>query len=168
MSFRAAIITVSDTGFAGERIDQSGPLIRDMLIQAGYEVVLYRILPDERAELVEHLSALCDRHQADLILTTGGTGFSPRDYTPEATMDIAERLVPGIPEAMRAYSLQKTNRAMLSRSVAVIRGQTLIINLPGSPRAAKENLECILPALEHGLAIMTGTAKDCAVPPGPV
>jgi molybdenum cofactor synthesis domain-containing protein len=166
MSFRAAIITVSDTGFAGERIDQSGPLIRDMLIQAGYEVVLYRILPDERIDLAEHLSALCDRHQADLILTTGGTGFSPRDYTPEATMDIAERLVPGIPEAMRAYSLQKTNRAMLSRSIAAIRGQTLIINLPGSPRAAQENLECILPTLEHGLAIMIGTAKDCALPPG--
>jgi molybdenum cofactor synthesis domain-containing protein len=167
-SFRAAIITVSDTGFAGERIDQSGPLIQDMLIQAGYEVALYRILPDERTDLAEHLSDLCDRHQADLILTTGGTGFSPRDYTPEATLDIAERLVSGIPEAMRAYSLQKTNRAMLSRSVAVIRGQTLIINLPGSPRAAKENLECILPALEHGLAIMIGTAKDCARPLEPV
>ncbi|MDR3115334.1 MAG: MogA/MoaB family molybdenum cofactor biosynthesis protein [Treponema sp.] len=162
MSFRAAIITVSDTGFAGERVDESGPLIRDMLIQGGYEVVLYRILPDERKELAEYLRILCDQHQADLILTTGGTGFSPRDYTPEATMDIAERVVPGIPEAMRAYSLQKTNRAIVSRSVAVLRKQALIINLPGSPRAAKENLECILPALEHGLAIMTGTAKHCA------
>ncbi|MHB9292380.1 molybdopterin adenylyltransferase [Hollandina sp. SP2] len=162
MSFRAAIITVSDTGFAGERVDESGPLIQDMLIQGGYEVVLCRILPDERKDIAEYLTVLCDQHQADLILTTGGTGFSPRDYTPEATMDIAERLVPGIPEAMRAYSLQKTNRAMLSRSVAVIRKQTLIINLPGSPRAAKENLECILPALEHGLAIMTGTAGNCA------
>lgn len=153
---------MSDAGFAGERADESGPLIRDMLIQGGYEVVLRRILPDERKDLAQYLSALCDQRQADLILTTGGTGFSPRDYTPEATMDIAERVVPGIPEAMRAYSLQKTNRAMLSRSVAVIRKQTLIINLPGSPRAAKENLECILPALEHGLAIMTGTAKNCA------
>ncbi|MDR0722694.1 MAG: MogA/MoaB family molybdenum cofactor biosynthesis protein [Treponema sp.] len=168
MSFRAAIITVSDTGFAGERVDESGPLIRDMLVQGGYEVVLYQILPDERTDLAAYLSVLCDQQQADLVLTTGGTGFSPRDYTPEATMDIAERLVPGIPEAMRAYSLQKTNRAMLSRSVAVIRKQTLIINLPGSPRAAKENLECILPALEHGLAIMTGTAKNCARPLGSV
>ena len=168
MSCRAAIITVSDTGFAGERVDESGPLIREMLIQGGYEVVLYRILPDERKDLAAYLSVLCDQHQADLVLTTGGTGFSPRDYTPEATMDIAERLVPGIPEAMRAYSLQKTNRAMLSRSVAVIRKQTLIINVPGSPRAAKENLECILPALEHGLAILSGTARNCARPLGSV
>jgi molybdenum cofactor synthesis domain-containing protein len=135
-----------------------------MLIAAGYAIVLYRILPDERKELAEQLRSLCDQHQADLILTTGGTGFSPRDYTPEATLDVAERLVPGIPEAMRAYSLQKTNRAMLSRGVAVIRGRTLIINLPGSPRAAKENLECILPALEHGLAIMIGTAQNCGLP----
>ena len=168
MSCKAAVITVSDTGFAGERVDESGPLIRDLLIQGGYEVVLYRILSDERKDLAAYLSLLCDEHQADLVVTTGGTGFSPRDYTPEATMDIAERLVPGIPEAMRAYSLQKTNHAMLSRSVAVIRKQTLIINVPGSPRAAKENLECILPALEHGLAILSGTARNCARPLGSV
>jgi molybdenum cofactor synthesis domain-containing protein len=167
-SFRAAIVTVSDTGFAGERVDESGPLIRDMLIQGGYEVVLYRILPDERTELAAYLRDLCDRHEADLVLTTGGTGFSPRDYTPEATLDIAERLVPGIPELMRAYSLQKTDRAILSRSVAVIRKQTLIVNLPGSPRAAQENLESILPALEHGLAILGGTAHNCARPLGSV
>ncbi|MDR2632541.1 MAG: MogA/MoaB family molybdenum cofactor biosynthesis protein [Treponema sp.] len=167
MSYKAAVITVSDSGFAGERADESGPLIRDMLVQGGYEVVLYRILPDERQELAACLGSLCDRHEADLVLTTGGTGFSPRDYTPEASLDIAERLVPGIPEAMRASSLQKTSRAMLSRSVAVIRKQTLIVNLPGSPRAAKENLEAILPALEHGLAILSGSARNCARPLDP-
>jgi molybdenum cofactor synthesis domain-containing protein len=127
-----------------------------MLKTAGYEVVSCDILPDERQVLAERMKAICDKNEADLIVTTGGTGFSPRDYTPEATMDIAERPVPGIPEAMRAYSLQKTNRAILSRSVAAIRGKTLIINLPGSPRAAKENLECVIDALEHGLRMLTG------------
>jgi molybdenum cofactor synthesis domain-containing protein len=150
------VITLSDSGFAGKRVDESGPLVRDLLVRAGYTVVLYKLLPDEQAELSACLQALCDHAQADLVLTTGGTGFSPRDTTPEATLDIAERVVPGISEVMRAYSLQKTDRAMLSRSVAVIRKQTLIINLPGSPRAAQENLECILPALEHGLAILSG------------
>jgi molybdenum cofactor synthesis domain-containing protein len=130
-----------------------------MLRAAGYRIVSCDILPDERQMLAERMKALCDKNEADLIVTTGGTGFSPRDFTPEATMDIAERMVPGIPEAMRVYSLQKTNRAMLSRAVAAIRGKTLIINLPGSPRAAKENLECVIDALEHGLEMLIGTPE---------
>jgi molybdenum cofactor synthesis domain-containing protein len=158
--FKAAVITASDRSAAGEREDESGPLVRDMLSKAGYQVVSLDILPDDRAQLAEKMKALCDSRRVDLIVTTGGTGFSPRDCTPEATMDIAERLVPGIPEAMRSYGLQKTNRAILSRAVAVIRGETLIINLPGSPRGARENLECVLDALEHGLEILTGRGGD--------
>lgn len=159
--FRAAVITASDKGYAGEREDVSGETVRNMLQEAGYEVVHYALLPDDRAMLADALRGLCDGGQADLILTTGGTGFSPRDCTPEATMDVAWRNVPGIAEAMRAESSRITNRAMLSRAVSVIRKNTLIINLPGSPKAAKENLACILPALDHGLAILTGQAKEC-------
>lgn len=158
------MLTVSDKSFAGERPDESGPAIRDLLAGAGYEVVFCRIYPDERRELAEAMKALCDAGQADLIVTTGGTGFSPWDWTPEATMDIAERAVPGIPEAMRACSLRKTGRVILSRAAAAIRGRTLIINLPGSPKAARENLECVLEALEHGLEILTGHTGDCAAP----
>jgi molybdenum cofactor synthesis domain-containing protein len=157
--FRAAVITVSDRGFSGEREDESGPLVREMLEKAGYSVVLYEVLPDERSRLAERLAGICDKNGAELIVTTGGTGFSPRDWTPEATLDIAERQVPGIPEAMRACGMTKTGRAMLSRAVSVLRGRTLIVNLPGSPRAARENLECVLPSLKHGLEIMTGQAE---------
>ncbi|GHV37207.1 molybdenum cofactor biosynthesis protein [Spirochaetia bacterium] len=159
MAFRAAVITASDRSYRGERKDESGPLVAEMLRAAGYRIVSCDILPDERRMLAEKMKAICDNNEADLIVITGGTGFSPRDYTPEATMDIAERAVPGIPEAMRAYSLQKTNRAILSRSVAAIRKQTLIVNLPGSPKAAKENLECVLGALEHGLRMLTGVPE---------
>lgn len=160
--FRAAVITTSDKGYAGQREDESGTVIKNMLSEAGYELVYYKLLPDERASISKDLKELCDENKADLILTTGGTGFSPRDITPEATGDIAERLVPGIAEAMRAYSLQKTNRAMLGRGISAIRGKTLIINLPGSPKAAKENLEAVLPALEHGLEMLTGRGAECA------
>jgi molybdenum cofactor synthesis domain-containing protein len=163
--FRAAVITVSDKGFSGERKDESGPLVQAMLAEAGYSAALYEVLPDERARLAERLAEICDNNEADLIVTTGGTGFSPRDWTPEATLDIAERQVPGIPEAMRAHSMTKTARAMLSRAVSALRGRTLIINLPGSPKAARENLECVLPSLEHGLEIMTGRARECAEDP---
>ncbi|GHT70371.1 molybdenum cofactor biosynthesis protein [Spirochaetia bacterium] len=159
MEFRAAVITASDRSYRGERKDESGPLVAEMLSAAGYRIVSCDILSDERQMLAERMKVICDKNEADLIVTTGGTGFSPRDYTPEATIDIAERMVPGIPEAMRAYSLQKTNRAILSRSVAVIRSKTLIINLPGSPNAAKENLECVLDALEHGLEMLTGVPE---------
>jgi len=163
--FKVAIITASDKGAIGERIDTSGQLIIDMMTEAGYEIHGKVILPDDRATLSEAMVALCDDEKVDLILTTGGTGFSPRDWTPEATKDIIERDVPGIPEAMRYYSLQITPKAMLSRSVAGIRGKTLIINLPGSPKAVKENLGFVMPALEHGLEILIGKASECGSSP---
>ena len=130
-AMRAAIITSSDSGYAGEREDRSGPLIREILEEGGYEVVHSILLPDERKLLAEEMARIADEGLAELILTTGGTGFSPRDCMPEATMDAAERMVPGIPEAMRAYSMTITNRAMLSRAAAGIRKSTLIVNLPG-------------------------------------
>ena len=131
---RAAVITSSDSGYAGEREDRSGPLIRGILEANGYEVVYSTVLPDEREILAKEMARIADEGLAELILTTGGTGFSPRDCMPEATMDVAERAVPGIPEAMRAYSMTITPRAMLSRAAAGIRKSTLIINLPGSPK----------------------------------
>ena len=159
---RVAILTASDTGAAGAREDLSGREIRTMLEAAGYTVTAQQLLPDDRAQLAQAMRAIADDGLADLILTTGGTGLSPRDWTPEATLDVAERLVPGIAEAMRAYSMQFTPRAMLSRAVSVIRGQTLIINLPGSPKSVRECLEYLLPALGHGLEILTGAAGNCA------
>lgn len=162
--FSAAVVTVSDKGSVGLREDRSGPLLCRLLAGAGYAVVHTRLLPDERTVLAEALRDLCDREAADLILTTGGTGLAPRDQTPEATLDVAERLVPGIAEAMRAAGLAKTDRAMLSRGVAALRGKSLIVNLPGSPRAARESLEAVLPALEHGLMTLTGRGGECARP----
>lgn len=159
---RVAIITLSDSGYAGRREDKSGPAIRRIVEAAGYQVVHTALLPDDRRMLADELRRLCDNGLADLILTTGGTGFSPRDQTPEATLDVAERLAPGIPEAMRWYSLQITPRAMLSRAAAGIRKKTLIVNLPGSPKAVKECLGFILPALNHGLEILTETTGECA------
>lgn len=160
--YRAAILTASDKGAAGEREDKSGMLIRELLEAKGYQIVFYKVLPDDRNQLAETMKKICDQHQADLLLTTGGTGFAPRDCTPEATLDIAEKLVPGIPEAIRAYSLQITKRAMLSRAVAVIRKQTLIINLPGSPKAVEESLSFIIDQLPHGLEVLSGQSGDCA------
>lgn len=160
--YRAAILTASDKGSAGEREDKSGMLIRELLESKGYEIVFYKVLPDDRNQLAETMKQICDQHQADLLLTTGGTGFAPRDCTPEATLDIAEKLVPGISEAIRAYSLQITKRAMLSRAVAVIRKQTLIINLPGSPKAVEESLSFIIDQLPHGLEVLSGQSGDCA------
>ena len=157
---RVAIITLSDSGYAGQREDKSGPLIRAMAEEAGYQVVQTGILPDEKDLLSDELKRICDQHLADLVLTTGGTGFSMRDWTPEATLAVAHRQVPGISEAMRAYSLSITPRAMLSRGVSVLREQTLIINLPGSPKAVRESLEYLLPALEHGLDILTGSVTE--------
>lgn len=159
---RAAIITSSDSGYAGERKDQSGPVIRKILEENGYEVVHSILLPDDRKMLAEEMARIADEGAAELLLTTGGTGFSPRDCMPEATADITERAVPGIPEAIRAYSMTITPRAMLSRAAAGIRKSTLIINLPGSPKAVRESLEYIMPALGHGLEILTGAASDCA------
>ena len=152
---KAAIITSSDSGYAGEREDKSGSVIQEILEANDYEVVHTILLPDDR-------KMLADEGIAELIVTTGGTGFSPRDCMPEATKDIIEREVPGIPEAMRAYSMTITPRAMLSRAAARIRKGTLIVNLPGSPKAVRESLEYIIPALEHGLQILTGEATNCA------
>ncbi len=159
--FRIAIITVSDKGAAGQREDLSGPLIAEMVSAQGWQTVLRRILPDEREQVADALRQICDSGAADLVFTTGGTGFSPRDWTPEATADVAERMVPGISEAMRYSSLNITPRAMLSRGISAIRKRTLIINLPGSPKAVRENLAYILPALGHGLEVLTGQAKEC-------
>ncbi|MDR1815822.1 MAG: MogA/MoaB family molybdenum cofactor biosynthesis protein [Clostridiales Family XIII bacterium] len=156
----AAVITVSDKGAAGEREDTSGPLVATMLEEAGYRVVYVDIVPDERDLIEAELRSCADRQDIALVLTTGGTGFAPRDVTPEATAAVCERLAPGIPEAMRAASMQVTDRAMLSRMAAGIRGKTLIVNLPGSPKAAKENLEAVLPALSHGLEMLRGPARD--------
>ncbi len=160
--YRVAIITSSDSGYAGKREDVSGPVIRDLVTKAGYQVVHTVLLPDERDMLSAEMARIADGDLADLILTTGGTGFSPRDCMPEATADITERAVPGIPEAMRFLSLQITPRAMLSRAAAGIRKGTLIVNLPGSPKAVTECLEYILPALGHGLEILRGDASNCA------
>ena len=160
---RAAIITLSDAGYAGRREDKSGPVIRELLEGAGYEIVHAALLPDGVEPLAGELKRLCDGDIADLVLTTGGTGFSPRDLTPEATRAVTERPAPGIAEAMRWNSLQITPRAMLSRGEAGIRKGSLIVNLPGSPKAARECLEFILPALGHGLEILKGSAGNCAV-----
>ena len=161
---RCAVITLSDSGYAGTREDRSGPVIVELVTKAGYEVVSTTLLPDEPEQLKAELIRLCDNDLADLILTTGGTGFSPTDLTPEATRSVVERPAPGIAEAMRWQSLQITPRAMLSRAAAGIRKQALIVNLPGSPKAVRECLEFILPSLAHGLEILKGTAGNCASP----
>lgn len=159
---RAAIITSSDSGYRGEREDVSGKTIQQILEAHGFQVVSMVLLPDEQRMLSDRMREIADSNQADLILTTGGTGFSPRDCMPEATRAVVEREVPGIPEAMRAYSLQFTKRAMLSRAAAGIRKSTLIINLPGSPKAVSECLEYIITELEHGIEILTGRTGNCA------
>lgn len=160
--FTVAVLTISDTAHTGKREDASGPVARSLMAERGYHVVFSAVLPDEADVISAELRRLCDEEIADLVLTTGGTGFSPRDVTPEATLAVAERLCPGIPEAMRARSLAVTDRAMLSRSVAGIRRQTLIINLPGSPKAVTECLGYILEAVGHGLSILTGRDGECA------
>ena len=160
---RVAIIVSSDSGYRGEREDLSGPEIRRIAEENDYEIISQVILPDERKILEKEMIRIADENLADLILTTGGTGFSPRDCMPEATLNVSERRVRGIPEAMRAYSMQFTKRAMLSRSEAGIRKQTLIVNLPGSPKAVRECLEYIISELGHGLDILTGEATNCAV-----
>jgi molybdenum cofactor synthesis domain-containing protein len=161
-AYTAAWITLSDKGAAGEREDKSGPLIGEMLTEAGYKVVEGLLISDDVAKLKSQLIRLADQRQVNVIFTTGGTGFAPRDITPEATMEVCDRMTPGIAEALRAYSMTKTPKAMLSRAAAGMRGQTLIINLPGSPKAVKECLEFLLGPLEHGLAIMLGRDGECA------
>jgi len=155
-SLRAYVLTSSDAGFAGEREDVSGPTAEAMLKDAGWEIVGYTMLPDDFGMLEEKIIEICDSGITDLLVTTGGTGFSPRDCMPEVTAEVSDRMVPGIPEAMRWNSLQITSRAMLSRAAAGIRKNTLIVNLPGSPKAVKENLEYVLPALDHAIDMMMG------------
>jgi molybdopterin adenylyltransferase len=156
-----AVLTLSDKGARGERDDASGPLIRDMMKQINAEVLHYDILPDEKDLIKQKLMQYAV--QVDLILTTGGTGLSPRDVTPDATLEVIERKVPGIPEAMRLEGLKKTNRAMLSRAVAGIRGKCLIINLPGSPKAVREGLSAILEVIPHAIEKMKGDPSECAM-----
>ncbi|NIS82092.1 MAG: molybdenum cofactor biosynthesis protein [Anaerolineales bacterium] len=151
---RVAVLTVSDRSSRGEREDRSGPELQKKLGAQGWRVVESKVVPDERQEIEGVLREWSDAGEVDLILTTGGTGFSPRDQTPEATLAVIDRIAPGFAEAMRARSMNVTPHAMLSRAVAGIRGQVLIVNLPGSPKAAVENLEVILPALPHAIQLL--------------
>ena len=163
MSYTAAVITVSDKGWRGERADASGPLLCEILKEKGFEVVYTSIVPDEKEQIQEELVKCADEKGIALVLTTGGTGFSPRDITPEATMAIVERPTPGIPEAMRAESMRITPKGCLSRSAAGIRKRTLIINLPGSPKAARENILAVIDPVEHGLEMLYSEGSaDCA------
>ncbi|MNM53633.1 Molybdopterin adenylyltransferase [compost metagenome] len=160
--YSVGIITASDKGSKGERVDKSGDVIREIVEANGYEVNRYVVVPDEIEVLKKELTYMSDELKLNLIVTTGGTGFSKRDVTPEATKEIIEREVPGISEAIRAYSLTITKRAMLSRGVSGIRGNTLIVNLPGSPKAVRESLEYIITELEHGIKILIGEDSECA------
>lgn len=162
--YTAQVITVSDRSFRGERPDGSGPVVRALLEEAGYQVSEVVLVPDEQP-IIEQ--ALIQAAEADiaLIVTSGGTGFAPRDVTPEATLAVCSRLTPGIPEAMRAASMAITPRGCLSRAVAGIRGRSLIVNLPGSPKAARENLEAVLEPIGHGLQMLRGGQADCAARP---
>lgn len=160
--YQAAVITLSDKGARGEREDLSGPAIVERLKAAGYEIAETLLLPDGEQPLKAELMRLADQRQIDLILTTGGTGFTARDVTPEATLAVADKLVPGIPEAMRAYSMRITPRAMLTRSVCVIRKKSLILNLPGSPKAVSVSLDAVLDTFPHALDMLRGSSGDCA------
>jgi molybdenum cofactor synthesis domain-containing protein len=161
-ALKAAVITASDKCAAGLREDKSGEAAKRILEENGYTVIAYRVLPDEEDQLADTLSAMCDEGIADLIITTGGTGFSPRDRTPEATLRVIERQANALIQAMLFHSLTVTPRAMLSRAVAGIRGETLIVNLPGSPKAVEENLSYSLGSLGHGLEVLKGEVKECA------
>lgn len=158
--YKIGIITVSDKGARGERVDESGPAIREMVQSLG-EVTSCVVVPDDLDLLKEAMINMSDKEKVDLIFTSGGTGFSSRDNTPEATLAVIHKQAPGLAEAMRAESLKKTNRAMLTRAVAGIRNSTLIINMPGSVKAVKECLAVIMPALPHGLEILTGRGGEC-------
>ena len=167
MGYTAAVITVSDKGARGERVDTSGPRLVSVLKEHGYDVRYTAIVPDEREQIKAELVKCADEPRISLVLTTGGTGFSSRDITPEATLEIVERRTPGIPEAMRSESLKITPRGCLSRAEAGIRGRTLIINLPGSEKAAKENLEAVLEPIAHGVQMLLSSGSgDCGEPIG--
>ena len=163
MSYTAAVITISDKGSRGERVDTSGPNLCEILKSKGFEVVYTNIIPDEMEEIKAELIRCADEKQIALVLTTGGTGFSPRDITPEATMQVVERPTPGIPEAMRAESMRITPKGCLSRSVAGIRKRTLIITLPGSKKASQENILAVIDPVAHGLDMLYSEGSaDCA------
>lgn len=161
---RAAVLTISDKGSRGERVDASGPVVAQLLETIGVPVVLQMIIPDEREIIAAQLIRCADIEHFDLIVTTGGTGVAPRDVTPEATKSVIDRELPGMAEAMRMESFKKTPHAVISRAVCGIRGQTLIVNLPGSPRAAAENLQTILRAIPHTIEKIHGDPTECAVP----
>lgn len=162
MGFRAVIITVSDRGSRGEREDRSGPEIDGMIRTMGMAIVGRAIIPDEKEMISQTLREWCEGDKADLILTTGGTGVSPRDVTPDATREVIDREIPGMGEAMRRQSADITPHAMISRALAGIRGRTLIINLPGSPKGARENLSALMPALVHAIEKIKGDETECA------
>lgn len=159
--YKAGILIMSDKGSRGEREDGSGQQIKTMLAGEGFQFDFYEIIPDEKEIIMERLKHACDDLHLDVIFTSGGTGFSSRDVTPEATLQVLDRLTPGIPEAIRFYGMQHTPKAMLSRAVAGMRGSTLIINLPGSIKGVRESLEAIIPALGHGLDIIIGSSTEC-------
>jgi len=154
--YKVAVLTISDRCSKGERKDESGRIVQELVKKLPGEVVKYEIIPDDPGMIKERLIFYCDNLQVDLVLTDGGTGFTVRDFTPEATRDVLEKETPGIPEAMRTECLKLTKRAMLSRAVAGIRGKTLIVNLPGSVKGAQESLEAILEGLPHGLDMISG------------
>lgn len=160
MIYKTGILIMSDKGSRGEREDKSGKQIEAML-GSQFSVDYYAMIPDEKNIIAERLKMLCDEMKLDLVLTSGGTGFAPRDVTPEATMEVIEKPVPGISEAIRSISMQNTPKAMLSRGVAGIRGKTLIINMPGSVKGVRESLEAVLPALPHGLDTLKGDSSEC-------
>lgn len=161
--YKIGIVTMSDKGSRGQREDASGVAIKEMVVQLG-DVLQYRVVPDDPEIIKATLMEFADEHQLDLILTTGGTGLGPRDNTPEATLAVIHRQVPGLAEAIRAESLKKTPKAMLSRAVSGTRGKTLIINLPGSVKGVRECLEVVLPVLPHGLEILSGRGGECGQP----
>lgn len=161
-SFRAGVLTISDKGAKGERLDESGKAAAEMLKKSGFDPVKIGIVPDNINKIADTLIEWADRERLSLIVTSGGTGLSPTDLTPQAMRTVIDYEVPGITEAMRAESLKKTPHAMLSRAIAGVRGRCLIINLPGSPRGVQENLSVVIPALKHGLMKLSGDMSDCA------
>jgi molybdopterin adenylyltransferase len=160
LPYRVAVLTVSDKGSRGERVDTAGPAVAALVRDGGHDVVATATVPDVRATIADRLRSWADSHAADIILTTGGTGLAPRDVTPEATLDVAERLVPGLAELMREEGRKSTHLSSLSRSVAVVRGRTLIVNLPGSEKGAVESLQAILELLPHAVELLQGEARE--------